>query len=347
VKVEQLTEIKKLLDRAGKMPDELVRNLHEWFRVELTYTSNALEGNTLTRRETAMVVEKGITVGGKSLVEHLEATNHAQAFDWIAEKSSKSLKLFTENDLLYLHKIILTGIDNQNAGFYRNVPVRLSGSRTVLPNPRKVPDLMSDFYQWLQSKQSIHPVDLAAEAHYRLVTIHPFIDGNGRTARLLMNLILMCLGYPPAIIRKSERGKYLDALEKAQTGGAIDEYLQLIYRAVDRSLNIYVEATSGEGDFVAEPDDSLLRIGQLAKQTDVNVSTIRFWLTSGLLEVSETTPSGYQLFSTSMLSQIEEIKSLKEKRFTIQEIKSKLNDKVHMAGDIMNRYKTTFEKLAE
>ena len=99
MKVERLTEIKKVLDRAGEMPDELTRNLHEWFRVELTYTSNALEGNTLTRRETAMVVEKGITVGGKSLVEHLEATNHAQAFDWIAEKSRKPLKHFNEKDL--------------------------------------------------------------------------------------------------------------------------------------------------------------------------------------------------------------------------------------------------------
>ena len=326
MKVERLTEIKKLIDRAGEMPEALARNLHEWFRVELTYTSNALEGNTLTRRETAMVVEKGITVGGKSLVEHLEATNHAQAFDWIAEKSRKPLKNFTENDLLALHKMILSGIDNQNAGFYRNVPVRLSGSRTVLPNPRKVPDLMSAFHQWLQSSQDIHPVDLAAEAHYRLVTIHPFVDGNGRTARLLMNFILLCHGYPPAIIRKSERGKYLDALEKAQTGGAFEDYLQLIYRAVGRSLEIYVEATSGEGDFVAEPDDSLLRIGQLAKQTDVNISTIRFWLSSGLLEVSETTASGYQLFSSSMVVRVEQIKTLKEQRFTIQEIKSKLSE---------------------
>jgi hypothetical protein len=162
-----------------------------------------------------------------------------------------------------------------------------------------------------------------------------------------MNLILMCYGYPPAIIRKNERGKYLDALEKAQTGGSHDDYLQLIYRAVDRSLAIYVEATSGEGDFVSEPDDSLLRIGQLAKQTDVNVSTIRFWLTSGLLEVSETTPSGYQLFSASMVVRVEEIKALKEQRFTIQEIKSKLIDKMQVAEDSMNRYPSTFRKLAE
>ena len=187
-------------------------------------------------------------------------------------------------------------------------------------------DLITVFHKWLQSKQKIHPVDLAAEAYYRLVTIHPFVDGNGRTARLLMNFILMCYGYLPAIIRKNERGKYLDALEKAQTGGSLDDYLQLIYHAVDRSLDIYLQATSGEGDFVSEPDDSLLRIGQLAKQTGVNVSTVRFWLNSRILEVSETTPSGYQLFATSMVARIEEIKALKEQRFTIQEIKSKLSE---------------------
>ena len=123
--------------------------------------------------------------------------------------------------------------------------------------------------------------------------------------------------------------------------------MQLIYRAVDRSLAIYVEATTGEGDFVSEPDDSLLRIGQLAKQTEINVSRIRFWLTSGLLEVSETTPSGYQLFSASMVARIEEIKSLKEQRFTLQEIKSKLFGMSQVAEDIMNRYQSTFEKLAD
>ena len=116
----------------------------------------------------------------------------------------------------------------------------------------------------------------------------------------------------------------MDALEKAQTGGSGVDYQQLIYQAVDRSLDIYLEAMVGDGDFVAEPDDSLLRIGQLAKQTDVNVSTIRFWLISGLLEVSETTASGYQLFSTSMVLRVEQIKTLKEQRFTIQEIKNKL-----------------------
>jgi len=325
MKLGSLEDKKEQLDRLGKLPPELLRNLSEWFRVELTYTSNALEGNTLTRRETAMVVEKGITVGGKTMVEHLEATNHAQAYDWIVEKSGQSLCEFTENELLHLHQKILLGIGESHAGFYRNVAVRLSGSRSVLPNPRKVPDLMSEFHAWFQSEHGLHPVEFAAEAHYRFVMIHPFIDGNGRTARLLMNFLLLHFGYPSAIIRKGDRGKYLDALEKAQAGGRLHDYQQTIYQAVNRSLDLYIKSAQGESESTVEPDDSLLRIGQLAKEAEETVSTIRFWVTEGLLEVTEITPSRYQLFSRESLERIEEIKKLKDQRYTIREIKKLLN----------------------
>ncbi len=159
----------------------------DWFRVELTYTSNAIEGNTLTRRETALVVEKGLTVGGKSLIEHLEATNHAHALDWVREQVTRQSANLKKEDILHIHDVILKGIDDANAGHYRSVPVRISGSSVVLPNPIKVSDLMQDFAQWLANEQGLHPVELVAEAHYRLVTIHPFVDGNGRSARLLMN----------------------------------------------------------------------------------------------------------------------------------------------------------------
>ena len=190
--LKKLTEKKRKLDKYRPLPPELVKNLDDWFRVELTYTSNAIEGNTLNRRETALVVEKGLTVGGKTLVEHLEAANHAKAVDWITQKVELSDEPISEQDLLKIHELILAGIDSQNAGFYRNIPVRISGSTVVLPNPRKVPDLMNEFCAWLcDDKDEGHPVKKAAEAHYRLVSIHPFVDGNGRTARLLMNLILL------------------------------------------------------------------------------------------------------------------------------------------------------------
>ena len=324
MKISRLREKQELLDSYRPLPAVLVKNLEDWFRVELTYTSNAIEGNTLTRRETALVVEKGLTVGGKTLVEHLEATNHAHALDWVRQQASRSARQLTEKDILSIHEIILKGIDSANAGFYRSVPVRISGSTVVLPNPRKVPDLMEAFVTWLQQGPDLHPVELAAEAHYRLVTIHPFADGNGRTARLLMNLILLMTGYPTAIIRKLDREAYLGALEKAQLGGSQDDYLQLIYKAVNRSLDIYLRAARGE-DAEGEVDDSLLKIGELAKRTGENNSTIRYWTKEGLLEVAEVTESGYQLYSPEMIKRVEQIYFLKKERLTLQEIKERIS----------------------
>jgi len=244
MKYDVLSEKKDELDQYRPLDKALVNNLDEWFRVELTYTSNAIEGNTLTRRETALVVEKGLTVGGKSLTEHLEATNHAHALDWVKDQINRKPKSLTENDILNIHNIILKGIDDENAGHYRSVPVRISGSSVILPNPVKVPDLMQNFQNWFCESSKMHAVELAAEAHYQLVTIHPFVDGNGRTARLLMNLILMMEGYPPAIIRKRDRLAYIGALEQAQLGGSKDNYFKIIAKAVERSLDIYLKAKS-------------------------------------------------------------------------------------------------------
>lgn len=241
MKYETLTQKKEKIDSFRSLPKELIKNLMEWFRVELTYTSNALEGNTLTRQETALVVEKGLTIGGKNLQEHLEAANHAKAFDWIMNFVKSDSSQITEKDIVRIHEIILKGIDDENAGHYRRVAVRISGSLTILPNPLKVPDLMANFVDRL-NKSIVHPVEIAAQAHYQLVTIHPFVDGNGRTARLLMNLILMMHGYPPAVIMMKDRLAYLNALEKAQTGGSHDDYMNLIIKAVDNSLDIYLNA---------------------------------------------------------------------------------------------------------
>ena len=274
VNLDRLTDKKKRLDGFCPLPYALVRNLDDWFRVELTYTSNAIEGNTLTRQETALVIEKGLTVGGKLLIEHLEATNHVRAVDWIQEQAKRRPNSLTENEILHIHDMIIKGIDDASAGRYRSVPVRISGSVVVLPNPRKVPGLMQKFTEWLASDPGLHPVELAAEVHYRLVTIHPFVDGNGRSARLLMNLILLMSGYPAAIIRKRDRLAYIGSLEKAQFGGSKTDYFKIIWKAVDRSLDIYLKAAAGED---AKPDDRVqfLKIGELAKKVGESNSTIR------------------------------------------------------------------------
>jgi Fic family protein len=322
---DKITQKKQELDKFKPLPLELNKNLRDWFKVELTYTSNAIEGNTLTRIETAIVIEKGLTIGGKSITEHLEAMNHAQALDFINLLAKKKPSEIIIEELLRINEIILKGIDDNNAGRYRNVPVRISGSTVVMPNHRKIPELMAEFYKWLTNKHNMHPVAFAGEAHYRLVSIHPFVDGNGRTARLLMNLLLMMYGYPPAIIRKRDRLSYINSLEKAQLGGAKNDYDKIIAQAVNRSLNIYLEAARGESLLDNDLDkDDLLKIGELANAVQVTVPTIRHWTKEELLEVAEVTKSGYQLYSSDMIDRCYLIKKLKEQRLSLEEIKQKI-----------------------
>ena len=160
----------------------IIKILNEWLQLELAYTSNAIEGNTLTRKETAIVIDEKRTSSSKPLVYYQEAVNHANAYNKIIELANQDSDI-SENDVLNIHRIILSGIDSDNAGFYRNCRVSIRGSRVVLPNPLKVPKLMTELFEWLKNTDKSSPLT-AIEAHYRFVKIHPFVDGNGRIARL-------------------------------------------------------------------------------------------------------------------------------------------------------------------
>lgn len=324
--LSDLSSKKQSLDQFQPLAPELVNNLREWFRVELTYTSNAIEGNTLTRQETALVVDKGMGIEGKTLKEVLEAAGHAKAFDYIEQFAGGSRIDISENTILAIHERILGNVDDINAGHYRAVPVRIAGSRAVMPNYLKVPDLMVDFANWLKSENTDHPAKIAADAHFKLVSIHPFVDGNGRTARLLMNLLLMQTGYPAAIIRPEDRSTYITALEAAQTGGPLGGYYDCIYSSIDRSLDIYLESVgqpSSEGP--AAGASKLLKIGKLAKATHETAPTLRHWTREGLLEVVSYTPGGYQLYDPTMVGRAKEIRRLQtDQRQTLAEIKRRL-----------------------
>ena len=176
----------------------------------------------------------------------------------------------------------------------------------------------------------MHPVQLAAEAHYQLVTIHPFVDGNGRTARLLMNLILLQHGYTPALIRIRDRHKYISSLEKAQLGGSNKDYYKVIFDAVNRSLDIYLNAITGKDEKpqAIQKSNQLLRIGQLAKETGESTATIRYWTKEGLLLISDVTEAGYQLYGPLMIKKIEKIRELQSQRYTLKEIKEKLEQDI-------------------
>lgn len=315
---------KRRLDAYQPLSRDLVSNLHDWFKVELTYTSNAIEGNTLSRAQTALVVEKGLTVEGKTLEEHLEAVNHAQAFERIASLVHRPRTEVTQHHLLELHRLILQKIDDANAGRYRTVSVRIAGSRAIMPNPAKVPQLMDEFISWLWKARG-NELIIAADAHFRLVSIHPFVDGNGRVARLLMNLLLMQAGYPPAVIRKEERRRYVTSIEAGQLGKSLDDYYKLIFESIDRSLDIYLDAVEQKKETTKITGKLLLKIGELAKLVDETVPTIRHWTREGLLSVAERSPGRYQLYAQNQVRVAKKIKKLQEKRLTLAEIKMSLN----------------------
>ncbi len=233
-----LTEIDSLKSQLQRYRHLQSDKVTKAFELEYTYESNRIEGNTLTLQETALVIEKGLTIGGKTLQEHLEAINHTHALDYVKELVQDKTP-FTETILLNIHKLILQGIDNANAGTYRKIQVLISGAKHIPPQPYLVPKQMEDFFIWYnENKESLHPVLLSAELHERLVTIHPFIDGNGRTSRLLMNLVLLQHGYPIAILKGDtlSRLQYYAALETAQTNNDKQPFLELIVANVKDTL---------------------------------------------------------------------------------------------------------------
>lgn len=324
--LKMIQEKKVRLDSLRPFPKAFIANMDEWLKIELTYTSNAIEGNTLTRQETAQIVEKGITVKGKSITEHLEAINHAKAYQYVQELNFKSIKEINQRTILDIHAIILRNIDSINAGIYRNIPVRIAGSTVTLPNPLKVPELMEEFVKWLHQTED-NLVKIAVDAHFKLVTIHPFTDGNGRTARLLMNLILITAGYPPAIINKEDRKEYIDSIEKGQMSNDLVNYYSFMFKAVDKSMDVYLKPLGKKEEQTAIISKKLMKIGELAKETSENISTIRFWTKEGLLKVKEFSSGGYQLYNQEAIKKIKEIRKLKkEKRLTIIELKNHFFD---------------------
>lgn len=229
---------KALLDAARPLPQHTVASLREKLMLEWTYHSNAIEGNTLTLRETKVVLE-GITVGGKSLREHFEATNHRDAILYVEDIVSKA-EVLSEWQIRNIHGLVLKGINDNEVGRYRRENVVIAGASTTPPDFLHLPTEMATLIGWYESAGAMNPIERAAELHTRFVKIHPFVDGNGRTGRLLLNFELMKDGYPPAIIRKEDRLAYYDALDIACVSGDYSDITQLVAESVQRSLDTYL-----------------------------------------------------------------------------------------------------------
>jgi len=239
---EKADQYKAEIDSLRPLAEREIKNLYNYFKIGLTYSSNALEGNTLTITETKVLLEDGLTVGGKPIRDYYEATGHGRAYDYMLALARDHHALLTEEQICKLHKLFYTLLDEENAGIYRTERVFITGTDYTPPAPGRVPAAMKTYVADMNAlRGSIHPIEYAARLHKGLVDIHPFVDGNGRTARLLMNLALLQSGYGIAIIPPVRRGEYIDALRMSQTAKNSDDkpFFSLIAECVIETQKDY------------------------------------------------------------------------------------------------------------
>lgn len=251
---------KARLDKKRPFPKDSLQKLKEEIRLQHTNHSNAIEGNTLTLFETKLILEDGITIGGKSLKEHLEALNNANAFDLIEELAKNNKEISHEN-IQKIHEIVIQGI-LKDAGKYRTQNVRIVGSQKTPPDFLKIPGLIDDLIKNV-NKNSLNPIIIASFLHHKFAEIHPFTDGNGRVARLLCNLYLIKKGYPIIVVRKENRAKYYKFLNLADKGN-LSPFANFIAKAIDESLMHYMAIFGGKDELI--PLKELTEISRYSQQ---------------------------------------------------------------------------------
>ena len=246
--LQDLADRVQQMRQSGRLSPDVLQGIRKFFRIRNIYNSNAIEGNTLDIGETRLVVEQGFTLTGKSLKDQMETKNLSEALDFLEAFAGDPQLEIGETDIRQIHSLILSGVDDENAGKYRNVQVSISGSPILPPPPESVPSQMGDFSRWFRQisvrkadMPEADPVVIAAAAHSWFVQIHPFVDGNGRTARILMNLILMRYGYPISIITREDRQRYYDALSETE-GGDLTPLIGLIVETVSEGLEEWEKA---------------------------------------------------------------------------------------------------------
>lgn len=286
---KRLYEKKAILQKSRPLPKIALQKIQEALAIEWTYNTNSIEGNTLSLRETQMVLQEGITIKGKSLREHFEAKNHELALKRLYEMVENKQSLDAKS-ILELHSFVLRSIEDDYAGRLRNGGVRIAGANFVPPNAQKVSGLLDELIQFVQENPlQLNSIELATVFHHKLVWIHPFFDGNGRTVRLAMNLQLLQEGFTPVIILTNDRKKYYQALNQANKGDYYKLSL-LMAQALERTLNIYLNALPGSVDDYKEISnlvkEEALPYGQayislLARQGKIDAyKEGRNWLTS-------------------------------------------------------------------
>lgn len=236
----EIDKLKLKINSFRPLSPDIIKQIREYYKIGLTYTSNALEGNTLDLAETKVVIEDGLTISGKPIKDHLEAIGHADAFNELAKLAKGDL--ITEENIKCLHRLFYIKLDSENAGIYRKKPVIVTGADFNFPLPDELESKMQDFISSLPAmKEKLHPVEFAAMVHALFVNIHPFIDGNGRVARLLMNLVLLQAEYNITVIPPVVRADYIRALQDTNRNNFepfINFISEMVYEAQKEYLKI-------------------------------------------------------------------------------------------------------------
>lgn len=271
----------KKLNTLRPLPPTVVTKLKEQFAIEMTYNSNAIEGNSLTLKETAWVIQDGLTIKGKPLKDHLEAKDHYEALNYLYETiGHNSQQTISEVFIRTLHKLVVRETEKEEAGAYRTTNVMITGSDHTPPDVSQVRSAMNELIKWVRENQrKLHPIELAALLHHKIVHIHPFSDGNGRTARLVMNLILMQQGYPLVVVLKNDRQKYYRVLSDADKG-LYPPFVRFIAQTVERSVNIYLKVLIP----ATEKDQKYFPLSEISKSTPYSEKYLNLLARYGKIE---------------------------------------------------------------
>ena len=277
---ERIEEKLKRLNKYRPLPVSVVKKLKEQFEIEMTYNSNAIEGNSLTLRETYLVINEGLTIKGKPLKDHLEAKNHQEALEYLYDLIEKDKKnTFSENLIRSFNQIVQQSIDKEWAGKYRNSGAVIGGATHRPPEAIEVPKLMAELIGWYEKNKKMNKVELASILHHKLVYIHPFFDGNGRTSRLAMNIILMQAGFPLVIVLKNDRKRYYSTLSEADKGNYAP-FVNFIARAVERTLDIYLKVITPKD----KAKEKYISLAELARDTKFSEKYLNLLARKGKLE---------------------------------------------------------------
>lgn len=270
----------KRLNDLRPLPASAVEKLQQQFQIEMTYNSNSIEDNSLTLKETYLVINEGLTIKGKPLKDHLEAKDHTEALQWLYDTvQSDSRNTISEMLIRTIHSLVVHNTDKDWAGRYRNSNAIIGGAKHTPPDALDVPEAMRQFIQWLKKNQTISPIELAALAHHRLVYIHPFFDGNGRTARLFMNWLIIQHSYPLVIILKNDRKKYYNVLAQADDKN-YRPLVSFIAQAIERSLDMYLKILTPIG----QSREKYYKLSELSKKTSYSAKYLNLLVRQNKLE---------------------------------------------------------------